>query len=136
MALFRFGEGVGDGEVGRSHPSNMLDSRLCVTELNRSCPFVGGGGDGGSAGLAWPDIFAVPSPSSSSSSCKAFSVPSEGTIDNDTRREFALRYHSSGTQNLKKRLAAGEPKGLGQKGETTTLNKLDVPGSLVDSRTC
>jgi hypothetical protein len=87
---------------------------------------------------------AVPSPSSPSSSsswpssdswraARRLIVPAEGVVElEETFRDLDRRYHSSGTQNLKDRVAEG-PNGLAVKWNCKSSWMLAVPGILVDS---
>lgn len=111
----KFFAGLGGevGEVGvegRSQLSNTLESRAWERDWRQSVDFVFDGGETSDTALALACL-AVPSPSSSDVSMSWFSliVDSDGSSDtDDVERGRERRYHSSGTENRKKRFAFAE----------------------------
>jgi len=99
------------GVEGRSQPSKTLDSRPCERDWRQSADFVFDGGETSDKALVLACL-AVPSPSSSSDvsvSWLALMVESDGSYDmEDVELGRERRYHSSGTENRKKRPAFAE----------------------------
>jgi hypothetical protein len=98
------------GVEGRSQPSKTLDSRPCERDWRQSADFVFDDGEMSDKALVLACL-AVPSPSSSdvSVSWLALMVESDGSYDmEDVERGRERRYHSSGTENRKKRVAFAE----------------------------
>jgi hypothetical protein len=131
LTFLRSGElRVGVGELteveGCIQLSNILDSRLCETELRQSEVAVKNPDDVGAESRFAESAFclAVPSPSDSSSSdssklARRLTVSSDGVKDEeDMLRDFVRRNHSSGIQ-IRNDLDALAEKGFSQNGCST-----------------
>jgi hypothetical protein len=100
------------GVEGRSQFSNTLENRAWESDWRQSGVFVFVSGEKSDSGRILPCL-AVPSPPSSSSgipiSSIALLVDSDGSSDTeDVERGRERRYHSSGTERRKERLAFAE----------------------------